>query len=110
MELRKAYSADVKIQKKSSKMLIELKNYLKSLPNWTFGIESTKIVYVKSKTIRGISISITVDYDLVQNVDIDHRIVTLIKTNVNKPNNRVLKPEELGAVNKVINQVRNFLS
>ena len=110
METKKTYSANGLPYKESSKTLGDLKTYLNSLNDWTLGVESTKILYIKSKKIRGISISITVDYNLIDNVTIDYRLISLVKTNVNKPNNRVLKPEETGEINKVINQIRNFLS
>ena len=109
MENRKAYSADGRTYKRSNKTLADLKAYLNTFEDWTLGIESTKTVYLKSKKMRGVSISITVDYNLVDNNKIDYRLISLVKTNVNKPNNRVLKQEELAIINKTINLIRKFL-
>ena len=110
MEGRKAYSADGRTYKKSNKTLADLKTYLNTFEDWILGIESTKTLYIKSKKMRGISISITVDYSLIDNNKIDYRLISLVKTNVNKPNNRVFHPEELAVINKTINLIRKFLS
>ena len=113
MEKKRAYSVtDVKKLSRSSHTLGELKEYLTAnfSNDWTLGIESTKTLYIKSKKMRGISISINIDYDLVQNVKLDYRLISLEKMGVNKPNNRVLKPEELAIINKTINLIRKYLS